>query len=583
MSTKKEPYEFYIDPFLGTDEIMEDYKSHLKERTEHHFGMPYNLNLPTHADALGPFLEFSVNNLGDPFVESNYGVHSRPFEVQVLQYFANLWKIQQEYWGYVTMCGAEGNLYGLLLGRESLSTAAAVAGAGCQPVLYASEESHLSIFKGARFFRIEMVVVKTQGEGEIDYDDFERNLQLHLDRPAIVSLNIGTTLKGCIDNLDLIISILKKNNFVPTAPASYNNDGFLQNNNNNNNSYPTTTTTTTTTDVRIINDADDDLDKKKQKFFIHLDGELLATLLPLVMDTKSGLVSENKGGGGGSGATVNFGMNENGNMSVPPCTVSFEKPIHSIAISGHKFLGCPNPSGVVLTYKSLVKNLEQHIQYLNSVDTTITGSRNGQAALAIWYSLREKGRLVYIEEIRRCLQNAEYLVRKLKELGIKNAHRNYNTVIFNVKDSGLMEDEGNFLRMMTTSNKNTTTTTTTGTNTTGTGIGSSSSGAGDIGQEKKKVLENILLKKWQLLLIDSKNEFIGSVMPNITKEKLDLFLMDLRFCLFGTNGTDTSAGINGVSPSGKPQLREKSSQEFMGALKGTTTFTNDETLKKSKM
>ena len=34
---------------------------------------PYNLKFDT--AALAPFLQYSINNLGDPFVTSNYGVH----------------------------------------------------------------------------------------------------------------------------------------------------------------------------------------------------------------------------------------------------------------------------------------------------------------------------------------------------------------------------------------------------------------------------------------------------------------------------------------------------------------------------
>jgi hypothetical protein len=75
----------------------------------------------------------SINNLGDPFVPSNYGVHSRQFEVAVIDFFANLWKIDKsDYWGYVTTCGTEGNLHGILLARE------------CHPdgILYSSRETH---------------------------------------------------------------------------------------------------------------------------------------------------------------------------------------------------------------------------------------------------------------------------------------------------------------------------------------------------------------------------------------------------------------------------------------------------------
>lgn len=41
---------------------------------------PYNLDFDF--GALEGLNKFSINNLGDPFIESNYGVHSREFEVR---------------------------------------------------------------------------------------------------------------------------------------------------------------------------------------------------------------------------------------------------------------------------------------------------------------------------------------------------------------------------------------------------------------------------------------------------------------------------------------------------------------------
>ena len=39
----------------------------------------------------------------------------------MLNWFAKLWEIDSdEYWGYVTNCGTEGNLHGVLVGRENL-------------------------------------------------------------------------------------------------------------------------------------------------------------------------------------------------------------------------------------------------------------------------------------------------------------------------------------------------------------------------------------------------------------------------------------------------------------------------------
>jgi histidine decarboxylase len=35
----------------------------------------------------------------------------------VLDWFARLWELEKdEYWGYITNCGTEGNLHGILVG-----------------------------------------------------------------------------------------------------------------------------------------------------------------------------------------------------------------------------------------------------------------------------------------------------------------------------------------------------------------------------------------------------------------------------------------------------------------------------------
>lgn len=280
-------------------EILQAYDHFLKSRSSVHFGYPYNL-MYNHEE-LYPFMRYSINNLGDPFVQSNYGVHSRQFECSVIDFFANLWNINEgEYWGYVTTCGTEGNLHGILLARE------------CHPngILYSSKETHYSIFKAARYYRMDSKAIPTLATGEIDYDILASEIAKNKDRPVIINVNIGTTVKGAVDNLDRILRILNNLN-IP-----------------------------------------------RERFHIHCDGALFAMMMPF----------------------VDFAPE-----------ISFKKPIDSIAVSGHKMLGCPMPCGVALARKEYVKKVEQRIDYLNSVDTTIMGSRNGQAALYMWYSLRKKG------------------------------------------------------------------------------------------------------------------------------------------------------------------------------------------------
>ena len=279
--------------------ILECYDKLLKRKSSVHFGYPYNL-MYNHEE-LYEFMKYSINNLGDPFVASNYGVHSRQFECAVIDFFADLWKMEKDsYWGYVTTCGTEGNLHGILLARE------------CHPdgILYSSRETHYSIFKAARYYRMDAKAIPTLPMGEIDYDALAMEISKNRDRPVIINVNIGTTVKGAVDNLDRILRILKNLN-IP-----------------------------------------------RERYHIHCDGALFAMMMPFVDWAPE---------------------------------VSFQKPIDSIAVSGHKMLGCPMPCGIALTRKEHVKKVEQRIDYLNSVDTTIMGSRNGQAALYLWYSLRKKG------------------------------------------------------------------------------------------------------------------------------------------------------------------------------------------------
>ena len=249
------------------DQILESYDRVLAARSSHHFGYPYNLRYD-HTDLL-KFMKYSINNLGDPFVTSNYGVHSRQFERSVVDFFANLWGMESrdDYWGYVTTCGTwclyishyhenitaiinlyykeitnvhsnyilehqhsntntgtEGNLHGILLAREKLPDG----------VLYASRESHYSIFKAARYYRMDSESIDTLPSGQINYEELQQCIAKNGDRPVIINVNIGTTVKGACDDLDRILRVLS----------------FL--------------------------------DIPREKFYIHCDGALFALMLPFV-------------------------------------------------------------------------------------------------------------------------------------------------------------------------------------------------------------------------------------------------------------------------------------------------------------
>ncbi len=148
-----------------------------------------------------PFLNYSINNVGDPFVGSTYRVTTREIEVEVLRFFADMTHAPKEnFWGYVTNGGTEGNLYGLFLARETLPDA----------IAYYSEDTHYSVSKNLRLLNMKNIMIRAQENGEMDYDDLRETLRLHRDSPPIIFVTIGTTMKGAVDNIGEIRKILRE-------------------------------------------------------------------------------------------------------------------------------------------------------------------------------------------------------------------------------------------------------------------------------------------------------------------------------------------------------------------------------------
>ncbi|WMX16374.1 MULTISPECIES: histidine decarboxylase [unclassified Aureispira] len=108
-----------------------------------------------------------------------------------------------------------------------------------------------------------------------------------------------------------------------------------------------------------------------------------------------------------------------GRFVTPYVPFDFADGADSISISGHKFIGSPMPSGVLITKRSYRDKISKGISYIGSLDTTITGSRNGHSPLFLWYAIKKLG----LEGLKRrylhSLEVAEYCKDKLNEIGIK--------------------------------------------------------------------------------------------------------------------------------------------------------------------
>jgi histidine decarboxylase len=145
------------------------------------------------------FLKFHINNLGDPFGDIwHYRINTLKQEKQVIDYLAKLFHAPKNgYWGYVTTGGTEGNLYGLYVARELHPDGV---------VLY-SDQTHYSVPKNIHLLKLPEIQIPSTENGEIDYRILKKKLA-SLGKTPIIFANIGTTMRGAVDNILKIKEIL---------------------------------------------------------------------------------------------------------------------------------------------------------------------------------------------------------------------------------------------------------------------------------------------------------------------------------------------------------------------------------------
>lgn len=301
--------------------------SQIQTSSHHMLGYPIDCK-SIDSNYLLPFMKYMINNLSDPFSGGNYQLNTFEFELDLVRFFGNLLGCN-DCWGYVTSGGSEGNLQGLITGREVYN----------DTPIYFSDQSHYSVFKAANVLRGDIRVIKSNIDGSINLPDFESKLT---GDKAIVSLNIGTTMLAGVDNWVEAIRIMRK---------------------------------------------------KKMKYYVHFDAALLGLIYPFIF----------------------------------PERLKF-RHFNSIAISGHKMLGCPVPCGMFLADKAVDG---QRIEYINGTNKTLLGSRSGLAVLTMWHAIKKFGRDGLKERAKKCMILTKYLYEQLKNIEYEGlVWTDTNTIVF---------------------------------------------------------------------------------------------------------------------------------------------------------
>lgn len=118
---------------------------------------------------------------------------------------------------------------------------------------------------------------------------------------------------------------------------------------------------------------------------------------------------------------------------------SFPDGVDSVSISGHKIIGSPLPSSVILVRAVDADEIRRPGVAVGSDDDTIGGSRDALSPLLLWYALRALGRDGLAERVRHCLEVTEHAVRRLAEAGLDPTRfPGGNTVLFDRPEEEVM-------------------------------------------------------------------------------------------------------------------------------------------------
>jgi histidine decarboxylase len=294
------------------------------------------------------FLQYPLNNVGDPYLPSNYHLNTHDFEREVIEIFQKLTDAPpKSTWGYITNGGTEGNHYGLFLARELFPDG----------IVYYSQDAHYSIDKVLRCLQLNSIMIRSLPDGTMDLQDLRETLKIHRDIPPIVCATIGTTMKGAVDDIAGIQAMFR--------------------------------------------------DLALQRHYLHADGALGGMIMPF---------TEN-----------------------PPAW-NFAAGIDSISISGHKMIGSPIPCGVVLAKQKNVDRIAQSVEYIETLDTTLSGSRNAITPLFLWYAFHTVGLAGFQKVIPACLQVADYALQQLNLIDCHAWRHPYsNTVVFDRPASSITQ------------------------------------------------------------------------------------------------------------------------------------------------
>ncbi|MCM7239185.1 pyridoxal-dependent decarboxylase [Enterobacter bugandensis] len=365
---------------------------HAKAQKEKNMSLGYPINQKFDYSIMSQLLSVNFNNIGDPFSNASTLLHTHELEQEVLDHFRKTWNANprtpltsESFWGYILSMGAtEGNMYALWSARQYLyeirQSELNSRSINVDPVVFYSEESHYSIKKCMNILGLKsfqeigessypyMCPITEDGswphavpinkDGAIEVECLSKLVDFFSrhSHQSIFVFNLGSTFRGAFDNVPVIWEKLSQTLRL---------NGFSIGANEN----------------------------SKQNFWIHIDGALGASYLSFLEIAYRYNISKVRGP-----------------------VFDFRLPyVNSIVMSFHKWFGAPFASGIYMS-KEKYRICQDNVQYINSVDSTLGGTRNGLSAILMWYEINSRPSIVQAKIAADCEQLAEYAFSKMEKI-----------------------------------------------------------------------------------------------------------------------------------------------------------------------
>ena len=118
-------------------------------------------------------------------------------------------------------------------------------------------------------------------------------------------------------------------------------------------------------------------------------------------------------------------------FSNPDSVLNFENPlISSVTLDAHKLVQAPYGTGILIMRKGLIENVyTKSASYVNGLDATLSGSRSGANAIAVWMILSTYGRAGWQAKNEELLSRTSWLCEKLDELNIAYFRNEFSNIV----------------------------------------------------------------------------------------------------------------------------------------------------------